>query len=84
MEKRETQRINFNINVNQVHLVVHHLSEYIEQDGIACGLLSEQTGESLHSDFKKLWLHYQVKDVDSPMYGRNLLKAIIAYNSSHV
>ena len=70
--------------MNQVHLTAHHLAEYIEQDGMACGLLSEQAGESLHSDFQKLWLHYQVKDHQSPTYGNNLLRAVVAYNSSHV
>ena len=37
-----------NIQNVQVHLVFHHLEDYIEQEGMAMGLFSEQTGESLH------------------------------------
>ena len=65
-------------------MVVHHLSEYLEMDGMGCGLLSEHTGESLHSDFQNLWLNYKVKDIESPSFGKNLLRAVVAYNSSHI
>ena len=68
----------------QVHLTIHHLAEYIEMEGMALGLFSEQTGESLHSDFKKHWLHYQVKNSDAPTYADNLLRATVSYNGSHV
>ena len=53
-------------------------------EGMALGLFSEQTGESLHSDFKKHWLHYQVKNSDAPTYADNLLRATVSYNGSHV
>ena len=65
-------------------MVLHHLAEYLEQDGIGLSLLCEQTGESLHSDFKRHWSHYQVKDIDAPKYGQNLLNAIVSYNSIHI
>ena len=63
---------------------MHHLEEYLEMEGMGMGLFSEQTGESLHSDFKKHWLHYQVKNSEVPSYAENLLRATVAYNSSHV
>ena len=47
--------------LSQLHLVFDHLAEYVEMEGMGMALFSEQTGESLHSDFKKTWLHYQVK-----------------------
>ena len=68
----------------KVHLVMHHLSEYIEEEGMSMGLFSEQTGESLHSDFDQTWAHYRVKNVCSKNYSNQLLRAIMAYNSAHV
>ena len=49
-------------------MITMHLAEYIEQEGMAMALFSEQTGESLHSDFRKAWQHYQVKDIENPNY----------------
>ena len=68
----------------QVHLIAHHLHEYVEMEGMSMALFSEQTGESLHSNFQQHWQHYKVKDIDSPAYKANLLKAVVSYNSSHV
>ena len=68
----------------QVHLIIHHLAEYIEMEGMSLALLSEQSGESLHSDFEHVWRHYKVKDFEAPSYGTNLLRAVVAYNSAHV
>ena len=65
-------------------MITMHLAEYIEQEGMAMALFSEQTGESLHSDFRKAWQHYQVKDIENPNYANNLLKAVVAYNSAHI
>ena len=63
---------------------MHHLAEYLEMDGMGLALLSEQSGESLHSDFERAWGHYKVKDEEADSYGKNLLKAVVAYNSAHV
>ena len=52
-------------------------------EGMGMGMFSEQTGESLHSDFKNHWLHYQVKNCEAPSYVDNLLRATVAY-SSHI
>ena len=68
----------------QVHLVIHHLAEYVEMEGMSLALLSEQSGESLHSDFEGVWRHYKVKDIEARSYGPNLLRAVVAYNSAHV
>ena len=64
---------------------MHHLEEYIEQEGdVGLSLFSEQTGESLHSDYQKLWSHYLVKNVEAPSYADRLLRATVAYNSGHI
>ena len=65
-------------------MIIHHLAEYIEMEGMGMGLFSEQTGESLHSDFKKHWLRYQVKNENAPSYAKNLYKAVVSHNSIHV
>ena len=70
--------------LSQLHLVFDHLAEYVEMEGMGMALFSEQTGESLHSDFKKTWLHYQVKNIEAKSYAGNLLRATVAYNSSHI
>ena len=70
--------------ISQAHLVFDHLADYLEFEGTGMGLFSEQTGESLHSDFKKHWLHYQVKNSDAPSYADRLYRATVAYNSSHI
>ena len=68
----------------QQKLIIYHLAEYIEMEGMGMGLLSEQTGESLHSDLKKHWLRSQVKNENAPSYAKNLYKALVLYNSIHV
>ena len=45
---------------------------------------SEQTAESIHSDFKKVWSNFIVRDTGNPEYGKRLLEAIITYNSQHL
>ena len=65
-------------------MIIHNLAEYIEMEGMGMGLFSEQTGESLHSDLKKHWLCYQVKNKNAPSYAKNLYKAVVLYNSIHV
>ena len=65
-------------------MIIHHLAKYIEKEGKGMGLFSEQTEESLYSDFKKHWLRYQVKNVNAPSYAKNLYKAVFSYNSFHI
>ena len=69
---------------SKVHLVLHHLADYIDLEGTSMGIFSEQAGETLHSDFAQTWLHYQVKNPGKSSYGKNLLDAVVHYNGSHV
>ena len=75
---------NHGFAISQVHLVIHHLAEYIEMEGMACGLLCEQAGESVHSDFQKHWAHYAVKDIGAVSCGTRLFNAVTSYNSNHL
>ena len=68
----------------KVHTVIYHIPEFCELTGRGLGPWSEQTGESLHHDFKGMWQRYKVNDEKNPMYGENLLKAVQMYNSQHL
>ena len=48
------------------------------------GPWSEQKGKSVHHDFKEIWMRCKVNDTNREIYGENLLKAVIAYNSQHL
>ena len=44
----------FNLSITtKVHIIMCHLSAFVKEWKIGLGLLSEQTGESLHHDFKR-------------------------------
>ena len=68
----------------KVHAVFFHVSEFCLMTGQGLSPWSEQTGESVHHDFKQIWNNYKVKIIERPIYGENLLKAVAAYNSKHI
>ena len=68
----------------EVHAVIFHIAEFCEMTGQGLGPWSEQTGESIHHDFKETWKRYKVNNTDHDIYGENLLKAVCAYNSQHL
>ena len=46
---------------------------------------STQAGESAHSSFNKTWVNYLVHEITNPkLFGEQLLKAVLKYNSKHV
>ena len=53
----------------KVHAVIYHIPEFCELMGRGLGPWSEQTGESVHHDFKEMWQRYKVKDETRPIYG---------------
>ena len=68
----------------KVHAVMFDIAEFCSMTGWGLGPWSEQTGESVHHDFKETWKRYKVNKVDRSVYGENLLKAISVYNSQHI
>ena len=74
-----------NISITpKVHAIFHHVAEFCDILKMGLAPWSEQTAESLHSDFTKMWNNFKVRDTDHPEYGQRLLQAIIAYNSQHL
>ena len=53
-------------------------------EGMARGLLCEQAGESLHSDFRRHWAHYKVKNIGAATCGTGLFDAVTSYNSLYI
>ena len=68
----------------KVNAVIFHVAEFCTMTGRGLGPWSEQTGESVHHDFKEMWQRYKVKNIDLPTYGDNLLEAVSVYNSQHL
>lgn len=68
----------------KVHAVFHHIAEFCDVVQMGLSPWSEQTAESLHSDFSKVWNNFKVRNTDHPEYGQRLLKAIVTYNSQHL
>ena len=57
---------------SKVHAVIFHIAEFCEMTGRGLGPWSEQTGESVHHDFKETWKRYKVNNTDRDIYGKNL------------
>ena len=68
----------------KVHAVMFHIIEFCLMTGRELGPWSEETGKSVHHDFKEIWKRYKVNKVDCSIYGENLLKAVSVYNSQHI
>ena len=63
----------------KVHTVMYHVAEFCIMTGRGLGPWSEQTGESVHHDFKETGMRNNVNDIE-----RQLLKAVSIYNSQHL
>ena len=61
-----------------------HVGEFCKLHNMGLSPWSEQTTESLHSDFNKVWENYKVKDTNHVEYGNRLLQAVQMYNSKHL
>ena len=77
--------MNLEISVSpKIHAIFFHVDDYCELSQEGLGFASEQTSESVHYDFGKMWQRYKIGLMDHPDYSRNLLKCTIAYNSKHL
>ena len=77
--------INLKISVTpKIYSVFHHVAKFCDKVQKGLAPWSEQTAESLHSDFSKVWKNVDVHDTNHPEYGQRLLQTIITYNSQHI
>ena len=68
--------INLGISIApKVHVVMFHIAEFCKITGQGLGPWSEQSGESVHHDFKGTWNRFIVNDTNRDIYGENLEKS---------
>lgn len=67
----------------KVHTVLHYVLEFVEMKSCGLGEYSEQSSETLHSDFKNQWSRYKIIK-SHPKYGEKLLNCVVDYNSKHL
>ena len=63
---------------------MYHIEEFCSLTDHGLAPWSEQTGESIHHDFKETWKDFNVKLVDNPVYANHLLRAVQQYNGQHI
>ncbi len=68
----------------KIHIVFHHVVQFIQKSNKSLGHFSEQAAESLHHDFSLHWNGRFKRNQDHPDYKDNLLKAVVDYNSKHI
>ena len=68
----------------KAHEVFFHVAPWLKKWNIPLGVVSAQTSESLHSDFNSYIERKNVQNPNSPLFAENLLKVVVAYNSSHL
>ena len=68
----------------KVHLVFDHLIDFVKsKNGRNMSIYSEQSHESLHAKFDKVWAKYKIKDIQQKNYGSHLLRAVLDFNGNY-
>ena len=68
----------------KIHAVIFHITEFCSSKGKGLGPWSEQTSESVHRDFLRVWNNYKIRSTQNNNYGKQLLSAVCKYNSTHL
>ncbi len=68
----------------KVHLLVHHVPEYVCRTGVQLGPTSEQARASQHRFFYIFYHKFKVNCTNSPVSRERLLKPVFHYNSCHL
>ena len=66
----------------KAHHVMDHLVEFVNRHG-PLGPFCEQSFESAHHEFSKLWKNYK-REIGHKEYARNLMRAGIDYNNQRI
>lgn len=81
--RRAFEKLNISLTP-KIHMLTHHLSQYIERTQRGLSLDSEQALESCHFDFQRVYQRYASRDLNNPKAGDQLFRAMCAYNSHHL
>ena len=68
----------------KVHIVMHHLEQFVTATGKPLGQFNEETVENMHHEFLKVYQSYKVNSRDSKMYKDNLLRCVLHFNSYRI
>ncbi len=68
----------------KVHVLVHHVPEYVRRTGIQLGPTSEQAPESQHTFFDIFYHRFKVNCKNSPVFRERFLNAVLHGNSYHL
>ena len=67
----------------KAHILFTHVFEWCTIYQESLGIYSEQSGESLHHDFKSVWANFYRPSTHKD-YKKQLLNAVVTYNSLHI
>lgn len=67
----------------KVHILLHHVPQFIAYKGKGLGIYSEHGFEAVHFKFSKLWANYK-REPDHPEFETNLLNCVINFNSMNL
>lgn len=68
----------------KLHILFCHVIPWCETRGVGMGSFSEQSFETAHHDFFKIWEHFKVTDPKSPIFRKRLLKTVLVFASGHL
>ena len=70
----------------KVHILVHHVPEFIKKHQRSLGWYSEQSIETIHYDFLRNCFEKQSykRRIGHSDYATNLMRAVVAYSSKNV
>lgn len=69
----------------KIHVITHHVVEFMGAVEDSLGLFSEQAGETVHSKFDKMWkLRFKIRDLNHPNYPKSLLRAVGEFSSKRI
>ncbi len=65
----------------KVHMLIHHVPEYVRRTGIQLGSTVEHAPKGQHRLFDIFYHKFQVNCSNSPVSRERLLKSVLHYNS---
>ncbi len=68
----------------KVHVLVHHVPQYVRLTTAPLGPTSEQALESQHRYFDIFYHRFKVNYTNSPVFRERLLNAVLHYNACHL
>ena len=70
----------------KIHIIEHHVKDYIRMAGLPLGKRTDQTTEAAHQYLNKRLLrsNYRVKDIESHAHGLKLYRCVLHMNAYNV